>query len=107
MVAAASPGIEKLWARPISLLGASYTRGRERAPRLPVCRCLTGSPLPSARDSQGSFRGMKLKNTPWLMGVGGESDSFLRDDLNHQRNPAFTPEIVVLPGLSASQTYSF
>lgn len=56
------------WGPPIFLLGASHTAGREQAPRLPVCLCLTGSPLPSACNSQGSFRGMKLKNTPWLVG---------------------------------------
>lgn len=41
-----------------------------------------------------------------MVGVG-ESDCFLRGDLNHQRNPALTPETVVLPGLSVSQTHSF
>lgn len=30
---------------------------------------------------------MKLKNTPWLgRRAWGESDSFLREDLNHQGN---------------------
>lgn len=66
--------------------------GRERAPGLPVCPCLTGSPSPSALGPQGSSAGDEAEEHTvvgrggWGGGGQGESDSFLREDLNPQGN---------------------
>lgn len=87
--------------------------GRERAPGLLVCPCLTGSPSPSARGPQGSSAGDEAEEhtVVGLGRVGGRRAGRVRQlpqrGLEPPGEPAFTLYIVVLSELRVSQTYSF
>ena len=106
MVAAALPGIEKLWARPSALV--LVIPRAEDGLLVSLCPCLTGSPSPSTRGPQGSSAGDEAERTHrgWAGGAGRVRQLPPRG-LEPPGESAFTPYIVVLSELRVSQTSSF